>query len=133
MRFAKFIPLILMLTACASFQRLMNKDGLSTAERHELVMKERAVERERLAHLYDGWTEEKVVRELGAPSKIEEVGGFKILYYRRDYGASTHGAGFVPYGGYGLGLTSATTEFNYNQTTIFLKNGIVDHWRTESN
>jgi outer membrane protein assembly factor BamE (lipoprotein component of BamABCDE complex) len=64
-----------------------------------------------------GKTEDQVIEDLGAPSKIETAGSYRIYYYDFDNGAVTKGFG-----------RTDVTHRHFESNRFYFKNGKVVSW-----
>lgn len=101
--------------------------GLTQAELS--AIEARKAEQQRIAdeqeRMYDGRTEEQIILEFGAPSRIERLPAMSIFYYRTDNGSTSSGGGAV----FGrVALTRGRSNYHFEETTFIFKEGKVIKW-----
>ena len=107
------------------YQQTKRERAERRAER-EAEFEARAEEFEKLQdRQFDGWSEDKVIENFGAPSRIETAGSYKIYYYTTDNGVVSRSSGFV-IGNSAFG--DSKSRRNFEETTFFFKNGKVTKW-----
>ncbi|CAK0739554.1 hypothetical protein CCP2SC5_1020015 [Azospirillaceae bacterium] len=132
MKLIFLILISLILSGCSVVQTIQDRK----AQREEEYQRQKAEQQEQerldaeaMAHQYDGWTEDKVIMEFGAPSKIENAGSFKIYYYRTDQGVTARSSAGVFYGS---SFGTSRAKSHYEEATFFFKNGKVAKYDYQS-
>lgn len=130
------MALVLLLSGCAAFQRVTNSDGLSSSERKARVAEERReaarLEQERKDKLCIGRTEDEVVIDQGAPTKIDTAGTFRVFHYFKDLGSSSQSIGSAGRIGYVVIARGATAVTNHHYLLkLYFKDGKCVKWDEE--
>lgn len=125
MRILFLAVLVALFSGCAISEELRQRRADTWERNGEEERAAKQAEQDRIEHQYDGWTEDQVIRDFGAPDRIENAGSFKIYYYINDEGISSKQKA-AAYGYVASGKSSSIHHFE--QTNFFFKDGRVDHW-----
>lgn len=126
MKSTSAILICLALQGCALFDTRTAEEKVAATQARREAKGRAQYEKD---HKHDGKTEDDILMEFGAPTRIENAGSFLIYYYRTEKGYSGRGNTTDING---IAINNTKAKYHYEQTAFFFREGKVAKFQYES-